>query len=220
MPGIWQAAPVSTIAEPGSSSAPSSCSRRCNVRKISSTRGRITPISMPRLICRRSGLSSSPRFGASISSRSSAPVEITPPADPKKGKGVVYTYANGVELIHGGKGGCTFFGPKGSIFVTRGKISSDPESILKEPLPSDAMRLYASPGHHQDFLDCIKTRKRPICDVEVGARSVTVCHLGNLAYWYGRKLRWDPEKWEFPGDAEANGWRTRERRKGYELPAI
>ena len=150
----------------------------------------------------------------------SGPVEITPPEKPERGKGVVYTYADGVRLIHGGGGGVTFHGPKGTITVNRGKLKSDPESILKEPLGDKAVRLYASPGHHADFVRCIKTRKRPICDVEIGARSVTVCHLGNLAYWYGRKLKWDPQKWEFPGDAEANGWRTRERRDPYTLPRI
>jgi hypothetical protein len=55
--------------------------------------------------------------------------------------------------------------------------------------------------------------------VEIGARSVTVCHLVNLAYWHHRKMTWDPNKWEFPGDAEANGWRTRERRDKYQLPS-
>ena len=91
-------------------------------------------------------------------------------------------------------------------------------SILKEPLTDSDQKLFVSPGHRQNWLDCIKTRQRPICDVEIGARSVTVCHLVNLAYWHNRKLTWDPQKWEFPGDAEANGWRSRERRKGYELP--
>ena len=47
---------------------------------------------------------------------------------------------------------------------------------------------------------------------------MTVCHLVNLAYWHGRKLKWDPQKWEFPGDAEANAWRNREQRKPYTLP--
>ena len=57
-------------------------------------------------------------------------------------------------------------------------------------------------------------------DVAIGAGSVTVCHLVNLAYWHNRKLAWDPQKWEFPGDAEANAWRDRERRGGYQLPEI
>ena len=56
--------------------------------------------------------------------------------------------------------------------------------------------------------------------MEVGAGSVTVCHLMNLAYWHRKKLKWDPAKWEFPGDAEANGWISRQRRKGYELSPV
>ena len=80
--------------------------------------------------------------------------------------------------------------------------------------------VFKSTNHHDNWLNCIKTREKPICDVEIGARSVTVCHLINLAYWHRRKLKWDPQKWEFPGDAEANGWRSRPRREKYELPAI
>jgi predicted dehydrogenase len=150
----------------------------------------------------------------------SGPVEIIPPEDPKAQKGVKYIYANGVEMIHGGGGGVTFIGTEGQIFVNRGKISSTPDSILKEPLTDKDVKVYDSKDHHEDWLKCIKTRQRPICDVEIGARSVTVCHLGNLAYWNHRTLKWDPQKWEFPGDAEANGWRDRARRAGYELPAI
>jgi hypothetical protein len=60
--------------------------------------------------------------------------------------------------------------------------------------------------------------QRPICDVEIGARSVTVCHLGNLALLEQAQAEVGPEKWEFPGDAEANGCGHRERREGYALP--
>ena len=150
----------------------------------------------------------------------SGPVEIIPPEDRKAQRGVRYVYENGVEVIHGGGGGVTFVGTEGEIFVNRGKIRSTPESVLKEPLTEKDVRLYASPGHMEDWLRCIKSRQRPICDVEVGARSVTVCHLGNLAYWNGRRLKWDPKKWEFPGDPEANGWRDRARRGAYQLPTV
>jgi hypothetical protein len=56
------------------------------------------------------------------------------------------------------------------------------------------------------------SRKKPICDVEIGCRSVTVCHLGNLAYWNHRHLRWDPVKERFIGDEEANQWLDRPKR--------
>jgi hypothetical protein len=129
-------------------------------------------------------------------------------------------YANGVTVIHGGGGGITFRGDKGKIYVDRGKITSDPDTILKEPLTDRDIKVYRSPGHKQDWLSCIKSRKDPICRAEVGARSVTVCHLGNLAYWNKRKLRYDPKTWQFVGDAEANTWLDRERRAPYLLPKI
>jgi len=150
----------------------------------------------------------------------SGPVEIIPPEDEKSATGVKYVYEGGVEVVHGGTGGVTFVGTDGEIFVTRGKLSSKPEEIIKQPIGDDEIHLYESPGHQRDWLNCIRARKRPICDVEIGARSVTVCHLGNLVYWNRRKLRWDPKKWEFPGDAEANGWRDRVRRDPWQLPTV
>ena len=78
----------------------------------------------------------------------------------------------------------------------------------------------ASPGkvHAADWHAALAERRRPICDVEVGARSNAVCQLLNLAYFHRRELSWDPAAWTFPGDAEANAWRDYERRPGYELP--
>ncbi len=70
----------------------------------------------------------------------------------------------------------------------------------------------------QNWLDCIRTRQRPIADVEAGHRSTTVAHLGNIARWLGRRLAWDPVKEIFPDDAEANAMIDRKRRKPYELP--
>jgi len=150
----------------------------------------------------------------------SGPVEIIPPEDPNAEKGVKYVYANGVEVIHGGPGGVNFVGTDGEIFVNRGKLRSDPEDIIKEPLGSGDVHLYESPGHQRDWLNCIRSRRRPICDVEIGARSVTVCHLGNLAYWNHRKLRWDPENWRFVDDQEANQWLDRKRRDPWQLPEV
>lgn len=155
----------------------------------------------------------------------SGPDEIIPPEDPKKGKGVRYIYkktpvGDNVTVIHGGGGGVTFKGEKGTIVVNRGRLKSDPESIIKEPIKDSEIHLYKSPGHHKDFLNCMRDRKDPICNVDVGAGSVTVCHLGNLAYWNGRPLKWDPKKWEFIDDKEANSWRDRERRGDFQLPKV
>jgi hypothetical protein len=142
----------------------------------------------------------------------SGPVEIIPPTDPKATRGVRYVYANGVEMIHGDSGGVLFIGTEGKILVNRGKFEATPAALGEEPLGDNAIRLYKSYSHTKDFLDCMRSRKRPICDVEIGCRSVTVCHLGNLAYWHHRRLRWDPVKERFVGDKEANQWLDRPKR--------
>jgi predicted dehydrogenase len=150
----------------------------------------------------------------------SGPVEIIPPEDENATVGLRYRYANGVEMIHGGPSGVTFTGTRGLIQVDRNRLISVPESILKEPLARRDVHLPEAPNHHQDWLDCILSRKRPIADVEIGARSVTVCHLGNLAYWNRRTLHWDPQAWRFVGDDQANTWLDRERRDPWQLPKI
>jgi predicted dehydrogenase len=151
----------------------------------------------------------------------SGPVEIIPPKDPKATTGLRYIYANGVEVVHTpGARGILFIGSDGEINVDRGYLSSKPGDIIKQPLGAKDVPLYKSPGHHRDWLNCIRSRNRPIADVEIGARSVTVCHLGNLAYWNNRKLRWDPKAWHFVGDEEANMWLDRTRRAGYQLPKV
>jgi predicted dehydrogenase len=142
----------------------------------------------------------------------SGPVEIIPPADPKSGRGVKYIYANGVEMIHGDSGGVLFIGTEGKILVNRGKFEATPAKLGEDPLPDNAIRLYNSYSHGKDFLDCMRSRKKPISDVEIGCRSVTVCHLGNIAYWTGKRLRWDPVKEVFIGDDAANQWLDREVR--------
>jgi predicted dehydrogenase len=148
---------------------------------------------------------------------------------------VTYTYADGAKLICMGRGenGILFVGEpdkemadsKGRrqrgkdrwIFVARGQIRASDDKLLKEPLPPSATRLEVSNDHMGNWLDCLRSRKRPICDVEVGHRSVTVCHLGNIALKLGRKLQWAPSKEVFVGDAEANGMLRREMRGPWKL---
>ncbi|MAG93795.1 MAG: dehydrogenase [Planctomycetaceae bacterium] len=150
----------------------------------------------------------------------SGPVEIIPPEDASTGKGAKFIYDNGVTMTHGGPSGCVFTGTEGTLHIDRGRLTSTPESIVKEPLADDEVHLYNSPGHHRDWINCIRSRKRPVADVEIGARSVTVCHLGNLAYWHGRKLKWDPTNWKFLNDDQANTWLDRERRDPWGLPEV
>jgi len=118
--------------------------------------------------------------------------------------------------------GIRFVGERGELFVNRGTMETKPDSIVKEPLSVSEHKLYKSPGHRENWIQCVKERRRPICDVEIGSRSVTVCHLVNLAYWHGKRMQWNPRTWEFTGEnaAEANKWRDRERREKYQLPSI
>jgi hypothetical protein len=119
--------------------------------------------------------------------------------------------------LHGDSGGVLFIGSEGKILVNRGKFEATPKAIAEEPLGNNAIRLYNSYNHGKDFLDCMRSRKRPICDVEIGCRSATVCHLGNLAYWNHRRLKWNPASERFVGDAEANKWLDRPKRGSYNV---
>ena len=71
-----------------------------------------------------------------------------------------------------------------------------------------------------NFFDCVASRKAPICEPEIGHRSVSVCHLGAIALRTGRKLNWDPAKEEFVNDAEAQGYVAREMRKPWSYDAV
>jgi len=133
----------------------------------------------------------------------SGPVKIEPPKGTST-KGLKFTYANGVEMFHDGIGGCTFIGTEGKIIVTRSKITSDPKSILSEPLGPNDFRVQPSNNHAQNWLQSVYKRKLPICDVEIGHRSATICHLANIGYELRRPLKWDPEKERFLDDPEAN----------------
>lgn len=72
--------------------------------------------------------------------------------------------------------------------------------------------------HLQNWLDCIKTRSDPAAPVEVGHRTISICHLAGIARELRRKLRWDPVKETFPDDQEACTLLDRPRRPGWELP--
>ncbi len=132
---------------------------------------------------------------------------------------ITYTYANGAELItkSNGENGVIFEGENGWIFVSRGRIEASNKKLLDEPLRPEDQALQVSNDHMGNFLDCVRDRQRPICDVEIGHRSVSVCHLGNISLWTGRKLQWDPAAEQFVNDAEANGMLTRPMRAPWKL---
>jgi predicted dehydrogenase len=132
------------------------------------------------------------------------------------GKGLVYKYANGAELIHRpmeGKQHCHFVGTEGEVFVARGELKTTPGSLKDKVFKEGESQVYASDNHYKDFLNAIKTRKPPICDVETGHRTASVCNLGNIAYQLQRSLKWDPSKEKFEKDKEAEKLLGRDMRK-------
>ena len=136
-----------------------------------------------------------------------------------QGRELTFLYANGVPLkLAGGPLGGTFVGENGKIDIGSGNIKSDPPEIVKEAL--EEARGQPRVSHLQNWIECIKSREKPAADVEIGHRATVICHLGNIARWVGRKLRWDPEKEVFPDDAEANAYLERPMRKPYQLPDI
>ena len=141
---------------------------------------------------------------------------------------VHYQYANGIDLYchtndqtydDGTKfgNGIKFKGDKGWIFVSRSTIKASDPDILKIKFGPDDVRLYESNNHHMNWLDCIQSRKPCICDFAIGHRSVSVCHIGNISIRLGRALKWDPEKEQFIGDAEANAMLSRQMRAPWHL---
>lgn len=146
----------------------------------------------------------------------SGPVEIISPSVADE-KTLTYRYANGVTMYHGGASGVLFTGTEGIVEVNRGHFRTDPASIGKEPLRPDEILQPVSDNHFAHWLECLRTRRRPITDVEIGASSVTVCHLGNIAWWLGRTLRWDPQARTIVGDAGAAAWLDRPKRAPYRI---
>ena len=132
---------------------------------------------------------------------------------------VRYRYENGVELIatSEGENGVTLEGTEGQIFVSRSRISADPVEILETEPDSGEVRLYHSTQHHTDWVQSMRNRTRPICDVEIGHRSATVCHLGNIALRLGRKIHWDPQSETVVGDEEASRMLMRPLRSPFTL---
>ena len=117
-------------------------------------------------------------------------------------------------------GGTTFIGSKGTIHVNRGKLSSDPGDILKEPLKDSDVHLHPSGSHKGNFISCIKSGELPICDVEIGHRSATACHLANIACRTGERFKWDPVKEAVTDNDAAAAMVSRDYRAPWSLPKI
>jgi len=132
-----------------------------------------------------------------------------------------YKYGNGVELnVSSSEPGLRFEGTDGWIENSgwTAPLKAQPESILESKIGPDETHLYTCPGGEQrNFLDCVKSRRQCYAPFEVGHRTITIAHIGNIAMMLGRKLKWDPEKEQFLDDPGANLMLTRRMRPPWTL---
>ncbi len=152
------------------------------------------------------------RFGAALFATGlhlTGPTDVIPP-DGKEHRMLTYKFANGMVMFHGGTKDITYKG-------TEGELSREIQPP-RRPIRSSGMPTYKGHGGiFGDFLHCVKTREKPFREIEIAHRACTVCHLGNIAYWLGRPLKWDPVKEEIVGDPEANRWLDRPKREPWSL---
>jgi hypothetical protein len=165
-------------------------------------------------------------------------VEVLPPATADAKRGAKLVYANGVTVEHKDGFGVHFYGTEGEVQVNRGKFTMKRGSEMiasytgdknkeadkktscmaqvqiaeKQFLKDAKIKLYESKSHLGDFLDCVKSRKKPITSEQVGAHSVICCHLMNQAYLHNQKIKWDPKKFAFTGGTGDPKWLTRDYR--------
>ena len=100
--------------------------------------------------------------------------------------------------------------------------ASAPRAALCEPAGQSGLRIDppCQEAHVQNWLDAVRSRKRPVADVETGHRVVTACHLGAIAYRVGRKVRWDAAQEAVIGDAEAQKLTGKAYRAPWTLPRV
>jgi myo-inositol 2-dehydrogenase / D-chiro-inositol 1-dehydrogenase len=137
-------------------------------------------------------------------------------------------FENGSKMIvqDGPDNGVWFEGELGKIFVNRGKLTGKPIEELtdadKEWLDAEVIKLYGGkrPGDHmRHFFECLKERSFTVSDPFTHHRTMTSCHLCNLALLLKRKLQWDPAKEDFVGDEQASALRSRKQREPYAIDA-
>jgi predicted dehydrogenase len=139
---------------------------------------------------------------------------------------VTMRYEDGVELhfVHGPEF-IVFHGEKGRLKMRRNYFETDPPELVTNGPDSSAAEnwkngVHVARPHIENWLDCIRSRGVPNAPVEVGHRTVTICHLANLARELNRSLRWNPKREQFVDDSEADAFLDRPRRKGFELPIV
>jgi predicted dehydrogenase len=130
-------------------------------------------------------------------------------------------YASGVVMIVSSRlrGGVTFQGSEGSVWVNRGAIEATPLSLLDWQPKENDIHLYRSDNHARNFIDCVISRKETAAPIEQAHRSITIAHLGNISLRLGRDLHWDPAQEQIIGDESANQMLSRPMRKPWSINA-
>lgn len=141
--------------------------------------------------------------------------------------GFICTYENrecNGQVINGSGYGITFHGTDGTMFITRESFEIFPEMrrVNNQPQPRmEAQKVKNTNNqgqmHARNFLDCMKSRQQPICDIEIGHRSTSTALLGNVALRSGRRITWNKQMEKVENDAAANKFVSREYRKPYKL---
>jgi predicted dehydrogenase len=140
--------------------------------------------------------------------------------------GFVTTFSHRVlnRTIDGKAYGIQFEGTKGVLFVDRGgyEFRADPERVGGEYVPASRPAVKGETSaqhfpHVQNFLECVKSRKRPNSDVEIAHRSTNACHVGNIALRSGQKVTWDGKAERVTDVPSANGYLKKEYRKPWTL---
>ena len=135
----------------------------------------------------------------------SGPVEIFPPD--KEHQFLTYKYKNGIIMTHEKwewSNAVLFTGTEGEVRIARGRLETTPASVKNMVIGDAHKHVYKSENHYKDFLNAMRKRSKPICDVEIGHRTASVCTIGNIAYELKRPLKWNPKKEKFKNDAAAN----------------
>lgn len=132
-------------------------------------------------------------------------------------------YADGTPMVLAGGydeiwSGTKWIGEYGWIWVDRGQFETEPASLKREVIGPEEIRLYKSRDHHQNFLDCVRSRAKTIAPAETAHRSASVGHLGVIAMEVGRKIKWDPATETIIGDPEAERLLGHSYRKPWQLP--
>jgi predicted dehydrogenase len=165
---------------------------------------------------------------AALGTDDTGPVEVWPEEPGRPNGKVTMRYASGTLVKweappkHNDHSqlGAIFIGDKGKMEIVRGDYTADPPE-LREGAPDPTLEGAGEDWPHlTNFFVCVRNRKKPRADVEIGHRSTTVCLLADICRRVGRRVRWDPQQERFVDDEEANRLLSRPRRKGYELPSI